>query len=325
VRCGSVAIASGDRAIEGSNGKARLRWKCPRCAAEPTAEEDRVRCTACGGGIERREGIWRVGDGFRPQRFSAARREHLAALEIDHFWFPARRRLLAALLARCAPRPGGAVIELGCGSGTALPLLAAEYPICVGVEGHPESLDAARDRATGALLIEGDATRVPLADGCFDLAVGLDVLEHVEPEALLGEARRLLRPGASLIVSVPAFPSLWSALDERAGHRCRYRRRALEAELAANGFRVVHWTHYQALLFPLAWLARRFASDGPVPLERRPPRLLGRALGIVNALEVALFARARLPFGTSLFVIARRGDGSAQGWSGAAHPVQGIS
>jgi SAM-dependent methyltransferase len=161
------------------------------------------------------------------------------------------------------------------------------------------------------VLIEGDATRVPLADASFDLVVALDVLEHVAPEALLGEARRLLRPGGALLLSVPAFPSLWSPLDEAAGHRCRYRRRELAAELAANGFCAVHWTHYQALLFPVAWLARRFASDGPVPLERRPPRLLGRALGLVNQLEVTLFARRRLGFGTSLWMLAQRaGDGA---------------
>lgn len=256
--------------------------------------------------IARSGGIWRAAPGFRPPGFSAARRAHLAALEPDHFWFPARRRLLAALLARGAARQRGAAIELGCGSGTALPLLATDHSICVGVEGHPESLVAARARVPDAVLIEGDATRVPLADAGFDLAIALDVLEHVDPEALLAEAHRLLRPGGSLLLCVPAFPSLWSPLDEAAGHRCRYRRRELAAELGANGFRVIHWTHYQALLFPIAWLSRRFASDGPLPLERRPPRLLGRALGLVNQLEVTLFARCQLPFGTSLFMLAQR-------------------
>ena len=216
--------------------------------------------------------------------------------------------MLAALLERCQTPQRSAAIELGCGSGSALAQLAASFPLCVGVEGHPESLVAARARAPEAVLIEGDATRVPLADAGFDLVVALDVLEHVEPAALLGEAHRLLRPGGALLLSVPAFPSLWSPLDEAAGHRCRYRRSQLAAELAANGFRTVHWTHYQALLFPVAWIARRFASDGPVPLERRPPRLLGRALGWVNELEVKLFAPRRLPFGTSLWMLAQRTD-----------------
>ncbi|HSJ97524.1 MAG TPA: class I SAM-dependent methyltransferase, partial [Myxococcota bacterium] len=113
-------------------------------------------------------------------------------------------------------------------------------------------------------------------------------------------------PGGHLLLSVPAFPSLWSPLDEAAGHRCRYRRAALERELRAGGWELRHATHYQALLFPLVWLARRLPSRAAVPLERRPPRWLGRALGAVDEVEVRLWANRRLPFGSSLIAVASR-------------------
>jgi len=128
----------------------------------------------------------------------------------------------------------------------------------------------------------------------------------VEPQDLLGEARRLLRPGGRLLLSVPASPVLWSALDGAAGHRCRYTRRGLEAELQRAGFALEHWTHYQALLFPLLLLARRLPVRGLHRLERRPPGALSAVLGAIHGLEVRLFGGRRLPIGSSLCALARR-------------------
>jgi SAM-dependent methyltransferase len=290
-----------------SASAAALRWICPGCGGEPLASETRLTCPGCGGAIDARLGIWHA-QRIRPARFPAERRDHLAGIDSHHFWFPARRRLLEGLLTRGPTAGGGPAIELGCGNGGFLGALAARHPLVVGVDAYPESLGTARERAPGAVLVEADVLHVPLAAGQFEVAAALDVLEHVEADALLAEVRRLLAPGGWLLVSVPAFPSLWSALDEAARHRCRYRRRVLAAELVASGFELRHWTHYQALLFPLVWLSRRLPSRGAVPFERRPPRWLGHALDAVNHAEVALLGGLRLPWGTSLCVLARRLD-----------------
>jgi SAM-dependent methyltransferase len=282
-----------------------LAWICPGCNGRLEESGSTLACAPCAARIDGRDGIWRAGGGFRPAGFAPERRAHLEALEADHFWFPPRRRLLAALLDR-TPAGGGAAIDLGCGTGGFLSVLARRFATVVGVDAYGESLAIARGRAPGAELLEADATAVPLAAHQFDLAAALDVLEHGDPDALLGEARRLVRPGGWLLVSVPAFPSLWSELDEAAGHRRRYRRSTLDAELTAAGWRLVDWTHYQMLLFPLVWFGRRFPVRFPRRLERRPPGWLGALLGTVNDLEVALLARRRLPWGSSLLALARR-------------------
>ncbi len=265
-----------------------------------------LRCSGCERRVECREGVW----GFaahQPPGFSPERRAHLEGLAAGHFWFPPRRRLLAALL-DLLPRRLGAGLDLGCGTGGFLPVLAERCAEVVGVDAYEESLRIAARRCPAAVLVQADICDVPLGDDQFDLIVALDVLEHVPPEVFLGQAARLVTRGGHLLLSVPAAPALWSDYDELAGHRCRYTRRQAQSELAAAGWELIHWTHYQLLLLPLVWLSRRLTLLRRRRVERRPPAFAGRLLSAVNSMEVRLFQRRRLPIGSSLVALARRGS-----------------
>jgi len=289
---------------------ASARWRCPACSAPLASVGEALVCVACGERLDRRDGIVWAAPGFRPAGFGEDRREHLAGLAERHFWFPPRRRLLAGVLDTRVPGgPDAAAIELGCGTGGFLPELLARFGAVTGVDAYGASLAAAAPDTSRVERIQADVTRVPLADGRFRLAVGLDVLEHVDPDAFLAEVARLVEPGGWLLLTVPALAALWSELDVAAGHRCRYTRSLLMAELARHGFRLDHWTHYQCLLLPLVWAVRRAWWGGGRRLERRPPAWLGRALGAVNALEVHALGRIRLPWGSSLVALARKEGG----------------
>lgn len=281
---------------------------CRACGAASPAGAESWRC-ACGAAFARAGGIWRV-DRLEPEGFSAASREHLATFEEDHFWFEGRERLLLAVLGRQPAQPRRA-IDLGCGNGRFLAALAERGIAATGVDAYEDSLRRAAARAPAATLLAADVTAVPLPAAGFDLVAALDVLEHLEPARLLGEARRLLAPGGRLLLSVPAFACLWSERDVRAGHRRRYRRSLLARELAASGFELELATHYQFLLFPLVWLSRRLDARRALPLERRPPGLAGRLLGAVNRFEVAWWGRHSLPWGSSLIALARPAEGAA--------------
>lgn len=283
--------------------EAALVWRCPDCGATAAGAGGPPPCPRCGRRTPRRDGVWRFRPGFEPAGFAPRRRDHLRELRRDHFWFPPRDALLCRLLDRCAGGPFDAALEVGCGDGGFLLHLARRCRRLVGLDAYDASLLRARRRAPRAVLVQGDLARVPLADGQLDLAVALDVLEHVEPEAALAELHRLVRPGGRLLLSVPASPALWSRLDVAAGHRRRYRRRDLEAGLAAAGWQPVDATHYQFLLFPLVWLSRRLGLHA---VERRPPAPLNRLLGLVDALEVQALGGLSLPWGSSLLCLARR-------------------
>jgi SAM-dependent methyltransferase len=271
---------------------------CPGCRGTPLPRLG-AGCGRCGYWIRPVDGYLDTSSAPTAPGFDLARGEHLASIEEGHFWFAARDRLVLRRIRRIAPDPG-AIIELGCGTGRLLPALAGLAPRVVGVEIQRELLVRAVARGSSAELLRCAADAVPIGDGEFDLVVALDVLEHVDPAAFLREARRLLRAGGWLLLTVPASPLLWSDADVRAGHRCRYRVATLSAELRAAGFELGGRTHYQCFLFPALAVSRRLLRGQAVGLERRPPRLLSKLLGVVNRLEVDLLGGLRLPVGSSL-------------------------
>jgi SAM-dependent methyltransferase len=101
----------------------------------------------------------------------------------------------------------------------------------------------------------------------LDCVVMMDVLEHVEDEGpLLASARRALRPGGVLLVTVPAFQFLFSAHDRYLRHYRRYRRRPLGDVLGRHGFRVEESFYFYASLFGARFLQAglaRLTGDSP--------------------------------------------------------------
>ena len=125
-------------------------------------------------------------------------------------WAWERRRAL--LLGEA--RPGERVLDLGCGAGRFVAALRDAGADPVGVEIAEGALARAREVAPGAdlRLLEADGS-IPLAHGSVDLVWCSEVLEHVADGAqALQEARRVLRPGGRLLVTVPYHGRVQAAL-----------------------------------------------------------------------------------------------------------------
>ena len=122
--------------------------------------------------------------------------------EDRHWWFVGRRRLVTDLLAGFGAR--GRILDLGCGTGGVLQHLQG-LGDAVGLDPAPEAARYCRRRALPMVL--GSGLELPFADGSFDAVLALDVIEHVPDDvAMLREARRVLRPGGTLVVTVPSLP-----------------------------------------------------------------------------------------------------------------------
>jgi 2-polyprenyl-6-hydroxyphenyl methylase/3-demethylubiquinone-9 3-methyltransferase len=118
-------------------------------------------------------------------------------------WLAAARGALVPL----AGRPGALLVDLGCGGGLLAPHIAGLGYTHVGVDLVDSALREAR--AHGVVTIKGDVLHVPLGDGCADVVVAGEILEHVtDLDAAVGEACRLLRPGGLLVLDTLADTAL---------------------------------------------------------------------------------------------------------------------
>jgi SAM-dependent methyltransferase len=157
------------------------------------------------------------------------------------------RRRRALLLGEV--RPGERVLDLGCGAGRFLAALREAGAEPVGVEIAQAAVERARANVPGAdvRLLEPDGS-LPLGHGEVDVVWCSEVLEHVADTAhALLEARRVLRPGGRLLVTVPYHGRAQAALialvrfeahfDPLGQHLRFYTRRSLAGALSAAGFR----------------------------------------------------------------------------------------
>ncbi len=231
--------------------------------------------------------------------------------ESDWWWFVGRRAIIERTLRRhlvpsAAPRR---ILDAGCGSGGNLPMLE-QFGVVTGVEPGPIAVEAARRRCPRARVLEGGIPEGLPTGEQFELIGLFDVLEHIErPVEALRSVRGALAPGGQLIVTVPAFPFLWSKHDEANHHFRRYTLRSLTGELSAAGFQVAFHTHYNIALFPpiaavrlLRKLLPGEESDNEGSLNSG---LANTILTRTFSAEGHLVSRVRFPFGVSLLVIAR--------------------
>jgi SAM-dependent methyltransferase len=146
--------------------------------------------------------------------------------EERHWWYQGRRRVLERAIARLGLPADARILDAGCGSGRNMVELARLGAV-TGVELSDTSVELARERGVGEVL-QGSVMEMPFDDASFDLAVSLDVIEHLEDDVgALRELRRVTKPGGALLVTVPAYQWLWSGHDEVNHHHRRYTRRTL--------------------------------------------------------------------------------------------------
>jgi SAM-dependent methyltransferase len=226
-----------------------------------------------------------------------------------------------AALARLGPVGAGAVVmDLGCSTGFLLEDLRRAYPhaALVGVDLIAAGLSKAHVNVPEARLVQADACRLPLADASVDVAVSLNLLEHIpDDERALNELRRVLHPGARAVLVVPIGRRLYDYYDRFLRHERRYARGELAAKARRSGLEVVEDLHLGGVLFPAFWavkqrnrrrhgqlrgaaLAARVATDIEASRGSRFVRLGLR-------LEEAVLGRGlRLPFGIRGLTVVRR-------------------
>jgi SAM-dependent methyltransferase len=230
--------------------------------------------------------------------------------EDRHWWYRGRRTVLDGVIAQLGLPADPRILDAGCGSGRFMVELARLGTV-TGVELSQTSVALARERGLGE-VIAGSVLEMPFADDSFDLAVSLDVIEHLEDDlAALRELRRTIAPGGALLVTVPAYQWLWSGHDEINHHHRRYTRRSLQHVAEQAGWKQARTTYFNSLLLPVAILLRVLDRFNTKTTESSldlwvPPAPLNWLLERPLTLESTLIARGgRIPAGLSLLAVFR--------------------
>jgi SAM-dependent methyltransferase len=230
--------------------------------------------------------------------------------EDRHWWYRGRRTVLDGVIAGLGLPADPRILDAGCGSGRFMVELAKLGNV-TGVELSDTSVSLARERQLGE-VVAGSVLEMPFPENSFELAVSLDVIEHLDDDlAALRELRRTVTPGGALLVTVPAYQWLWSGHDEINHHHRRYTRRSLQRVAEQAGWQQVRTTYFNSLLLPVAILLRvldrfsRKTTESSLDLWI-PPEPLNWVLERPLALEAALIARGgRIPAGLSLLAVFR--------------------
>lgn len=228
-----------------------------------------------------------------------------------HWWWRAREAMLLDELERLRPAGGwGTVLDVGCGDGLFFPQLA-RFGEVWGVE--PDESLIAPDSPHRPRIHVGPFDQSFEPGRRFGLVLMLDVLEHLpDPAAALAHARRLLQPEGRLLITVPAFPVLWTRHDELNHHYVRYRTPSLRTMAGQTGLTLLSSRYCFHWLFPVKLVVRgveRLAGKDVAPAVVPPAPLNGILFG-ASRLEQVAFRRFPLPFGSSLLAWCAPTEGS---------------
>jgi 2-polyprenyl-3-methyl-5-hydroxy-6-metoxy-1,4-benzoquinol methylase len=238
-----------------------------------------------------------------------------------HWWWRARTELIIDTLRALRPDQGWQrILDIGCGDGLFFDRLA-EFGKVEGVESSAELVSP--ENPHRSVIYTGPFDESFQPGEPYSLILMLDVLEHLEhPAAALRHAMELLAPGGVMVITVPAFMSLWTNHDDLNRHYIRYTKRTFRKMADQAGFHIQRERYFCHWTFPVKLAVRaleRMRRSTPQP-PKIPGAWINEALFRLSRMEHKTMTALSLPFGSSLMVVGIR-NGAQVERPGASAPV----
>jgi len=233
----------------------------------------------------------------------------LESMELDHFWFVERRKIILTLLKKYLSNFKTSIgIDVGCGSGYTAAWLSENGIPTAGLDAHP-GFAKLQNQKRGYGFVQGDIFSIePRSE--FDFVLLLDTIEHIQDDRqFVDQVCKMLKPEGILIMTVPAYQSLWSQVDSQSGHFRRYEKKDLsEFTLRPHSkLNLVRAFYFYATTLPLYLLTRKLAKVSfRSNSEQKPSPLINFVLKALLRFEHHFLTPLNFPFGSSLFAVFKK-------------------
>lgn len=234
----------------------------------------------------------------------------LYKLEEIHWWHKSKRELVSLFLEKNVLNKNSKILDVGCGTGKNLEVFS-RFGKVWGLDNSSEAIVFCEKRGFKNVNL-GSIEKMPYAKGFFDVVTALDVLEHVDDSQALKEINRILNKEGILVATVPAFEWLWSRWDEVLYHKRRYTEKSLTKVLISNGFKIISMSYaYSFLVLPAVVIRgiKKLLYKDYYPSDfQLSNKVLNSIINILANIERIFIINSKIPFGTSLLVVAKKID-----------------
>lgn len=208
------------------------------------------------------------------------------------------------LLAAKSRRNKLTILDAGCGRGELLDFLIPWGEVTA-IDAFDYAVDFCR-RHYNANVHKMLIQDMSFESNSFDFIFCVDAVEHIKDDlAAMKELYRVLKPQGFLIVTVPAFMSLWGYHDKNEGHVRRYTAATFRQLSHQAGFEIEQCRYFKFSYFLPLYLLRRykiFVHKRSDDFYKVNP-FVNRILSIILKAEATIVRKVRFPFGCSLIAV----------------------
>ena len=229
--------------------------------------------------------------------------------EQEHWWYKGRREILSSIISNFIYKDKKIkILDFGAGSGTNISMLTdyGEVHVYEKDKNTVSYLKKKFENFSNVFVLDELDENV-----LFDLVIASDVIEHIENDSeIIKTLSKSLKINGNILITVPAFNSLYTERDKILGHYRRYNYRTIK-QITKNNFQIIKLSYYNFFLFFLSLLLLVLIKVFKVKSlifspEKTPNTFLNNIFYKIFSFEKFLLKYINFPFGVSIIYLAKK-------------------